>query len=80
MNHLANHNKQVYNYLVQSGLTNTTSLNVKEKSSVFIEEGGAKKSGNFPRLLNESKNRTGWYTGGDIIIVNPETMSVVYNI
>jgi hypothetical protein len=37
-------------------------------------------SGHFPELLNDSKNRIGWYTGGDIIIINPETLSVVYNI
>lgn len=80
MNHLANHNKQVYNYLAQSGANNATILNTKEKASVYVEEGGVNKSGNFPRLLNESKNHTGWYTGGDIVIVNPETMSIVYNI
>ena len=34
----------------------------------------------FPKLLNESKNHVGWYTGGDIIIVNPKTMNIVYNI
>lgn len=82
MNHLANHNKQVYNYLASNGAnqSNAMILSTKEKASVFEEEGGAKKSGNFPRLLNESKNHTGWYTGGDIVIVNPETMEIVYNI
>lgn len=81
MNHLANHNRVVYDYLSSSGLQdNVSALNITEKGSVFKEEGGVTKSGNFPRLLNESMNTTGWYTGGDIIIVNPETMSVVYNI
>lgn len=80
MNHLANHNKQVYDYLVQGGLVSNTPLNPQEKGSVFQEEGGVEKQGLFPHLLNESKNHTGWYTGGDIIIINPQTMGVVYNI
>lgn len=81
MNHLANHNRAVYDYLSSSGLQdNVDALNIREKGSVFKEEGGVTKNGNFPRLLKESMNTTGWYTGGDIIIVNPETMSVVYNI
>lgn len=80
MNHLANHNKQVYDYLAQGGLVSNTPLNPQEKGSVFQEEGGVEKQGSFPYLLNESKNHTGWYTGGDIVIVNPQTMGVVYNI
>lgn len=81
MNHLGNHNRQVYDYLLNNGLTqNSTVLNTIEKASVFNEEGGASRFSNFPRLLNESKNHVGWYTGGDIIIVNPKTMGIVYNI
>ena len=37
-------------------------------------------SGDFPKLLSDSLNTIGWYTGGDIVIVDPETMSVIYNI
>lgn len=80
MNHLANHNRQVYDYLAQGGLVNTTPLNTKEKGTVFTEEHGVESYGTFPYLLNESKNHTGWYTGGDIVIVNPKTMGIVYNI
>jgi hypothetical protein len=81
MNHLANHNRAVYDYLSSSGLQdNISPFNIREKASVFKEEGGVTKNGNFPRLLKESNNNTGWYTGGDIIIINKETMAVVYNI
>lgn len=83
MNHLANYNRQVYDYLIRGGKIQTTSLDTRQRDpghSVFNEEGGAGSSGNFPRLLNESKNSIGWYTGGDIVIVNPDTMSIVYNI
>ena len=78
MNHLGNYNKQVYDYLFSNGLAqNSTVLNTTEKNSVFHEEGGADRFGNFPRLLNESKNHVGWYTGGDIIIVNPKTNLII---
>lgn len=81
MNHLGNYNKQVYSYLLNNGLSqNSTVLNTTEKNSVFKEEGGASQFSHFPKLLNESKNHVGWYTGGDIIIVNPKTMNIVYNI
>ena len=79
MNHLANHHKQIYNYLSSNGMINGNEQ-IKLHSSVFNEEGGVGQYGGFPRLLKESTNTTGWYTGGDIIIVNPETMNVVYNI
>lgn len=78
MNHVANHHRAFYDYLATSGL-NSSSVNIPIlNTSVYEEEGGI--SGNFPYLLNESLNTTGWYTGGDIVIVDPETMSVVYNI
>ena len=81
MNHLANHNKQVYNYLASGGRSSDgTNLKTIETGSVFQEEKGVTKQGTFPKLLNESKNHIGWYTGGDIIIVNPSTMEIVYNI
>jgi hypothetical protein len=57
---------------------NVNNLDVKE--SVFTEEGGVSRQGNFPKLLHESKNTVSWYTGGDIIIVNPKDMSIAYNI
>jgi hypothetical protein len=79
MNHVANHHHQVYDYLVKGGLTEPP-VTIHKKGSVFHEEGGAEAQSSFPRLLNESKNHTGWYTGGDIIIVDPKTMGVVYNI
>lgn len=80
MNHLANHNKQVYDYLASGGKNGGTSLKTTERASVFKEERGVSPGGTFPKLLNDSKNHIGWYTGGDIIIVNPSTMEIVYNI
>lgn len=79
MNHIANHNRQVYDYLVKGGLTEPP-MTIHKKGSVFREEGGAEAYSSFPQLLNESKNHVGWYTGGDIVIVDPKTMGVVYNI
>lgn len=83
MNHIANHNRQVYDYLVSNGkqeVFDGLQKLSKVQRSVFEEEGGTGPSGNFPKLLKDSTNRVGWYTGGDIIIVNPDTMSIVYNI
>lgn len=81
MQHLANYNNQIFTYLSSNGTNNyNVELNTKPKDTVFNEEGGVEKTGHFPKLLNESKNRIGWYTGGDIIIVDPQTLSIVYNI
>jgi hypothetical protein len=77
MNHVANHHTALYSYLATSGAANTGSI-PNMRHSVYNEEGGA--GGHFPVLLNESLNTTGWYTGGDIVIVDPKTMEVVYNI
>lgn len=83
MNHMANKETWIYDYL-QSGGMNAVPDGARfinhNDSTVYIEEGQVFSDANFPRLLKESKNHTGWYTGGDIIIVNPETMSIVYNI
>ncbi len=85
MNHIANHHKQIYFYLTTHGnKKNLEKINQLEEiikfhhSGVYNEEGGV--GGNFPRLLYEATNKIGWFTGGDIVIVDPETMSVVYNI
>ncbi len=77
MNHVANHHTALYSYLATSGAANTGNI-PNMRHSVYNEEGGA--GGHFPVLLNESLNTTGWYTGGDIVIVDPKTMEVVYNI
>lgn len=79
MNHMANYERGIYNYLKTSGMEqiNLNSIN-KDTISVYEQEGGIK--GHFPQLLIDSKNHIGWYTGGDIIIVDPKTMQVVYNI
>ena len=77
MNHVANHHTALYNYLASGGTSNTGDI-PNMRHSVYTEEGGA--GGHFPILLNESLNTTGWYTGGDIVIVDPQTMEVVYNI
>lgn len=79
MNHMANYEKGIYNYLKTSGIEqiNLNSGN-KDSISVYEQEGGIK--GHFPQLLVDSKNHISWYTGGDIIIVDPKTMQVVYNI
>lgn len=82
MNHVANYNTEVYNYLISSGKVEPENLDIAtgKRKSVYNEEGGTGPSGNFPQLLKDSTNRVGWYTGGDIIIINKETMAVVYNI
>lgn len=82
MNHMANKEKQVFDYLRSGGKNeiNNISLIIKNDSTVYIEENRIGPKGHFPQLLKDSTNHTGWYTGGDIIIVNPETMSIVYNI
>ncbi len=78
MNHVANHHRMFYDYLSSSGAGSQVANIPTLANSVYDEEGGIR--GNFPYLLNESLNTTGWYTGGDIVIVDPETMTVVYNI
>ena len=82
MNHMANKETHIFNYLRSGGQNeaNNISLVTHRTTSVFVEEGGVEEYGHFPQLLKDSTNHIGWYTGGDIIIVNPETMSVVYNI
>ena len=77
MNHIANHHTALYSYLASGGVSNISDI-PNMRHSVYNEEGGA--GGHFPFLLNESLNTTGWYTGGDIVIVDPQTMEVVYNI
>lgn len=83
MNHMADRESWIYDYLSSggaSGGSDFSSTIETVRNSVYIEEGGVEASGTFPELLHASKNHVGWYTGGDIIIVNPETMQVVYNI
>lgn len=77
MNHVGNHHKELFNYLNTNGVFHTGDV-PRVSSSVYGEEMGV--AGNFPRLLSDSLNHTGWYTGGDIVIVDPKTMSVIYNI
>lgn len=79
MNHMANYEKGIYNYLKTSGMEQINlNFGNKDSISVYEQEGGIK--GHFPQLLVDSKNHIRWYTGGDIIIVDPKTMQVVYNI
>ena len=77
MNHIGNHHKNFYNYLSSGGQAGAANISYIKKS-VYNEEGGIK--GKFPQLLYDSLNHSSWYSGGDIIIVNPETLEVVYNI
>lgn len=83
-NHLANHEKQIFDYLTANGKNPHSVSNFgdlrENNHSVYKQENEIGKTGNFPNLINESKNHIGWYTGGDIIIVNPQTMNIVYNI
>ena len=83
MNHMANYERQFFDYLKSGGKNSNSILisDIKRKPhSVFKEEGGLTPVSGFPKLLGDSKNHTGWYTGGDIVIINPKTMGVVYNI
>lgn len=81
MNHLANYKPDFYDYLATGGVNDINGfVDTEPDNSVYVEEGQVYETGHFPQLLSESRNHTGWYTGGDIIIVNPETMSIVYNI
>lgn len=81
MNHMANKERGIYDFLVSNGLKdNLPSRIMEHNKTVYQEEGGVERTGNFPWLLAASRNHTGWYTGGDIVIVSPETMQVVYNI
>lgn len=75
-NHLANYNKSIFQYLKSQGKKNITLSNFNSNKTVYTEEGPV----NFAKLLHESKNNTAWYTGGDIVIVNPKNMQIVYNI
>lgn len=84
MNHMANKEKSFYDYLSSKGIQSLAIDKMRFKNtSVYEEEGGVHHkppTSNFPELLQASRNNTGWYTGGDIIIVDPATMQVVYNI
>lgn len=82
MNHMANKETEIFDYLKSGGRVTdgNTSFIKHRKTSVYVEENKIGPQGNFPQLLKDSTNHTGWYTGGDIVIVNPNTMSVVYNI
>lgn len=81
MNHLADKEPSIYGYLSSSGLRdNPQNFDFMTKKTVYEEEKGVLKIGNFAELLKESRNHIGWYTGGDIVIVSPETMQIVYNI
>lgn len=77
MNHVANYHRQLYDYLSSQGKGLENNLSLIHKT-VYHEEGGL--SGTFPELLYTSLNHQSWYSGGDIIIVNPTTHAVVYNI
>lgn len=84
--HLANMHQWVYTFLATRGAVQPEYLNKiiegELNTSVYIEEGGSLTyTGNFPRLLFNAKgNTTPWFASGDIVIVNPETGHVVYNI
>ena len=82
LNHMANKETWIYDYLRTGGTANLpgNNFNKKDKMTVYEEEGKVVKGANFPTLLKNSRNHTGWYTGGDIVIINPETLNVVYNI
>lgn len=81
MNHMANKEKQIYNYLRSNGKINSEfNLKINENTSVYVEENKIGPHGHYPQLLKNAMNTIGWYTGGDIVIVNPKTMQVVYNI
>ena len=80
MNHLANKETAIYSYLRTNGQQFVNTEVNTNKRTVYVEEKGVLKVGNFAELLKESRNHIGWYTGGDIVIVSPETMEIVYNI
>lgn len=81
MNHMANKEKGIYDYLRSNGkIDEEFNLKINENTSVYIEENRIGPYGHYPQLLKNAMNTIGWYTGGDIVIVNPETMQVVYNI
>lgn len=80
MNHIANFKPFLYDALSKQNVAHIPTTNLSVRDDIFTEEGGVKKSGNFPRLLHESKNNISWYSGGDIIIVSEKSMAVVYNI
>lgn len=80
MNHMANKETGIFDYLKSGGMTTTADKISFNSQSVYVEERGVEPAGNFAELLAASRNSIGWYTGGDIIIVNPNTMEVVYNI
>lgn len=84
--HLANMHQWVYTFLATRGAVLPEYLDkISEgdlNTSVYAEEGGSLTyTGDFPRLLfNARGNTTPWFASGDIVIVNPETGHVVYNI
>lgn len=80
MNHIADKKQEVYTYLRFNGLVKDMRSLQKSSGTVYTEEGEVEKGANFPKLLSDSRNKIGWYTGGDILIINPKTMDIVYNI
>lgn len=83
MNHMADKERAIFDFLKSGGVDNHKnfdSIFSRGKNTVYVEEKGIDANGNFSTLLRESRNSTGWYTGGDIVIVSPETMQIVYNI
>ncbi len=83
MQHLANREKDVFEYLRSRGTSEISQLdnllNINRKT-VFEEENGVGPNGNFTRMLKSGTNNIPWFTGGDIVIIDPKTMHVVYNI
>lgn len=83
MNHIANFKPQIYKFLETQGqLELGPQINslLAHRGSVYQEEGGVKKRGNFARLLGESTNRTTWYSSGDILIIDKTNLAPLYNI
>lgn len=81
--HLARQHKWVYDFLASKGAINGTAQEIMTRDrSVYKEEGGTTTGvGNFANLLAEARgNNTPWFASGDIVIVNPETGEIVYNI
>ena len=80
MNHMANKETGIYNYLRSNGMSSVAEKMTFRSQSVYIEEHGVEPEGTFAELLKAGQNSIGWYTGGDIVIVSPQTMEIVYNI
>ena len=80
MNHIANYQTALYKALSKGTVEGISTNLLQVHKTVVEEEGGVNKASNFPRLLHESKNNISWYSGGDIIIVDKNSMAVAYNI